>query len=506
MLRWIDNLLDRITMYRLVLYYLIVIILTAVGLSVANVLPYNPAMIVATSLYLVAGCWVTEWVFSHVFEVPYNIESSIITALILALLINPAANSHTFLFLTAAGGLAIASKYILNWRGKHIFNPAAIAVALTAIGPEQSASWWVGNTALLPVVAIGGLLIVRKIRRVQMAAVFFITAIAATAWVSFLAHGDPTSSLDKVVLHSSLFFLGFVMLTEPLTAPVTHNKQLWYAALVGLLFPPQVHFGTLYSTPELALIAGNIYAFIVSPRVKLLPRLVQKLTTGPMSGDFVFAMDKPFAYQPGQYMEWTIAHPWPDSRGNRRSFTLASSPTEDNLRLGVKFYPKGSTFKEAMLTIDEKTRVSAGQVAGDFVMPKDTSKKLAFIAGGIGVTPFRSMIKYLVDIQQQRDVVLLYSEKQPDAFVYRDVFDIAGIAGFARPIYTITDPAQVPSDWQGQTGIVSAEMIASQIPDYKDRIFYISGPHGMVVATKDILKGIGVPSRHIKTDHFSGYA
>src|SRR5579884_4444100 len=100
--------------------------------------------------------------------------------------------------------------------------------------------------------------------------------------------------------------------------------------------------------------------------------------------DFIFQPSHRLAYEPGQYMEFTLAHRKPDSRGNRRYFTLASSPTEDNLRLGVRFYPEGSSFKRTLSRIDNRSKILAGQLAGDFTLPRDPGQKLVFIAGGIG--------------------------------------------------------------------------------------------------------------------------
>src|SRR5438067_12955651 len=109
--------------------------------------------------------------------------------------------------------------------------------------------------------------------------------------------------------------------------------------------------------------------------------------------NFVFKPSHRLAFEPGQYMEVTLAHAKPDSRGNRRFFTIASSPTEDYLNLGVRFYEDSSSFKKALSRIDGRTTIIAGQVGGDFTLPPDPRQKLAFIAGRIGITPFRRMWK-----------------------------------------------------------------------------------------------------------------
>ena len=138
-------------------------------------------------------------------------------------------------------------------------------------------------------------------------------------------------------------------MTEPLTTPPTRRSRFIYGALIGLLFAPQLHIGSLFMTPELAILLGNVYSFIVSPKHRLVLRLKERNRLSADTYEFVFPAPPLFRFRPGQYMEWTLAHGHPDERGNRRYFTIASSPTEHNLRLAVKFDKKPSTFKRAMM-------------------------------------------------------------------------------------------------------------------------------------------------------------
>ncbi|MBI5906649.1 RnfABCDGE type electron transport complex subunit D [Candidatus Saccharibacteria bacterium] len=504
-MKYVDYFLDRITMYRLVLYYLIGLLLAAVGLSIFGSLGYKPASIAFSAVYITLVCWISNRLFAYVFKAPVNVESVYITALILALIVTPIRTSHDLIFLTAIGGLAIASKFILAIKNKHIFNPAAVAVALTAAGAGQSASWWVGSLSILPFVVIGGLLVVRKIKRFTMVLSFFGAVIMSTVLVNIAlsSHSDALFILQKTAFHSSLFFLAFIMLTEPLTSPATKGKQIWYGILAGTLFPPQIHIFNTYSTPELTLLVANVYAYLVSPKYKLMPTFIKKVNIAHNSLDFIFRPDRRVSYKPGQYMEWTLTHNNSDSRGNRRYFTLASSPTEEDLRLGVKFYPGGSSFKKAMLAMDESTPIAAGQLGGDFTLPDDQTKKLAFIAGGIGITPVRSMVKYMLDTNQNRSATLLYSGSTGKDFAYIDVFSEAERRKILKATYTITESA--PQGWHGQTGYINKQMIINQIPDYMDRLFYISGSHSLVTAVSDALHSIGVSRHQIKIDFFPGY-
>lgn len=503
-MKYIDSLINRITMYRLLLYYLLAILAAAMVLSALGYLSYSPYAIVISTGLLVGLCYGFNYVFARIYDAPTNWESSILTGLILSLIITPAASIKGIPFIIAAAGLAIASKYILAFRGKHIFNPAAVAVVLTSLGPQQSASWWVGSTLLLPIVVVGGLLIVRKIRRSAMVATFISVAIVSSISMAAFTGHDVVSTLQTALLHSSLFFLAFVMLTEPWTSPSTHRKRLVYAAVVGLLFSPLIHIGEVYSTPEIALSIGNIAAFLLSPIVKTKLRLVGRKQYGS-SEDIEFTPEYSFDYKPGQYIEMTLPHTAADSRGLRRYFTLASSPTENTLHVGVRYYENGSSFKNLLQKANATTPMSIGQLGGDFVLPHDASQKLAFIAGGIGITPFRSMIKYLNDTRDQRSVALLYGERSSQDVIYSDIFEEARKTINAETTYVLSSPAPIQSPFI-VNGKIDSELIRQRIPDYSERLFYISGPQPMVLAVKKDLRSIGVPSRNIKVDYFFGYA
>jgi ferredoxin-NADP reductase len=282
--------------------------------------------------------------------------------------------------------------------------------------------------------------------------------------------------------------------------------QSLYGALVGILFIPQFHLGSFYTTPEEALVIGNLFSYLISPKYKVIATVKQKIRIAPDVIDFLFPLPKKLAYSPGQYMEWTLPHKKPDSRGNRRYITIASSPTEDILRLGVRFYPNGSSFKKALMAADTQIPIIGAQMSGDFVLPENRTKKLVFIAGGIGITPFRSMIKYLIDMHQSRPIVLLYSNRLVDEIVYYDVFTQAQKELGIKTVYTLTDVSKVPENWQGRTGRIDASMITQEVADFQERTFYLSGPHAMVFAYEQVLKGMGVPEKQIKKDFFPGFA
>jgi ferredoxin-NADP reductase/Na+-transporting NADH:ubiquinone oxidoreductase subunit NqrB len=503
----IDSLLNRITMYRLVLYYLCLLFVFAFVFCVLGVLPYNPLFLLFSALVILAACVVIQVAFAKVFNAATNVESVYITALILALIISPVAwNNLTGIgFLVFASVCAIGSKYILAIGKKHIFNPAAFGVAISGFAIGQYASWWVaGNSALLPIVVIGGLCIVRKIRRFDLVFAFSVVALATI--VLTRTSGDALTPIFQTFSHSAFFFLAFVMLTEPLTMPPERWSRIVYGSIVGFLFAPHVHFGSLYLSPELALLVGNVFAYIVSPKGRFMLTLKEKNKLGTGVYEFVFAPDRMFRFKPGQYLEWTLPHKKSDARGNRRYFTIASSPTENTVRLGIKMYQPASSYKSALLAMTVGEPLSATSLAGDFTLPKDRNEKLVFIAGGIGVTPFRSMAQYLIDTKDSRRITLFYSNKTSAEIAYKDVFDTAKDIGL-KTIYAVTDEKldENNSSRAYHYGFVDAALIAHEVPDYSDCIFYLSGPRGMVDAFKKTLYEMGISRFRIKSDYFPGF-
>lgn len=456
----INNILDKITMYRLVLYFLI--LLVVIGFFLHPPLNFGLSL-----MFLISVSLITNFIFSKVFAAPTNLESVYISALILSLILMPAKNFQGLTLLFLAAVLTNASKYVLAIRKKHIFNPAAIAVLITTLILDNSTTWWIGNARTWPVILVGGLLITHKLRRFEMVLPFLLTAILI-------------GSNIRYIIHTPLLFFAFIMLTEPLTAPTSKPLRILYGILVGVLYSVKIF------TPEMALVIGNVFAYLVSSKDKLVLTLKEKIQIAPDVYDFIFTPNRKFNFIPGQYMEWTLPHLKPDSRGTRRFLTLASSPTEPDVRLGVKYYESSSSFKKALLNLD--TPIVASQLMGDFILPSNRSAKLVFIAGGIGITPYRSMIKYLIDKNEMRDIVLIYINKTAKEIVYKDIWDQSGI----KTIYINTS----------KVGHLNSQMVADSIPDYKDRTWYISGPHNMVTATQQLLKNLGV--KNIKTDFFPG--
>jgi ferredoxin-NADP reductase len=259
-----------------------------------------------------------------------------------------------------------------------------------------------------------------------------------------------------------------------------------YAAVVGILYSVT----DLGVAPERALLFGNLVAFIISPSRRLELSLVKRRQEAKDIYSYIFSGKKNLQFAAGQYMEWTLPVAKTDRRGNRRYFTISAAPTEENLMFTVKEPSPRSSFKTGLDGLKEGDKILAYQLEGSFTLPKESSQKLAFLAGGIGVTPFRSIIKYLLDTNQKRDITMLYSANSADEFAFTGLFKKTEPVGITT--YHLLNQ-------------IDSQVIKKAIPDYNDRVFYVSGPYGFVTAMRQTLLKMGIPRQKIISDYFPGY-
>ncbi len=504
-IKHIDNFLNDFTMYRVILYGLVIMVFVSVVLGIFGALPFDGFDLLLSSLILTVTCYVTNHIFARLFKAVVNVESSFITALLLFFIMPPMNGLSGLLLLVTAGTVAMASKYILAISRKHIFNPVAIAALALSFNPDTIAIWWVGTPILLPVVAIIGFLTVRKIRRFHL---FFSFLAVAYFAIMLFAYINKVRGADIFLQQFNswpLVFFAAFMLTEPLTTPPTKKQQIIYGSLTGALFGFPINLGPFFASPELALVVGNIFSYIVSPKKNLLLKLKEKTKLAPDIYGFVFTTEQKLDFTPGQYLEWTLPHRHVDSRGNRRYFTIASSPTRNEFELGVKISGNSSSFKRALLDMKSGDKVFASHLSGDFTLSKNLDEKLVFIAGGIGVTPFKSIIEYLIETKQKRNIILFYACANPSEIVYKNTFDKAEYITGLKTVYVITRADNAQKGWEGKIGRINEDMMREIVPDLKERKYYLSGPNSMVEGYKELLSSLEIPKNQIVTDYFPGF-
>jgi ferredoxin-NADP reductase len=217
-------------------------------------------------------------------------------------------------------------------------------------------------------------------------------------------------------------------------------------------------------------------------------KLVKKQPVAKNAVIFWFEPNIPVHYVAGQYIELSIPHPRPDSRKTKRWFTLSSSPTEDLLAITTKLDPlRKSSFKNALNNLEMGSIVPALPPMGDFVLPKDAALPIIFVAGGIGITPYRSILKYLSDSGQKRNIRLIYIVKDQSEVAFEDIITAANIK-FTKHF-----------------GRLKAEDILNYTGDIKNQAIYISGPERMVEALQKGLISSGISEIQIRTDFFHNY-
>lgn len=216
----------------------------------------------------------------------------------------------------------------------------------------------------------------------------------------------------------------------------------------------------------------------------------------PTIQTFWFKPSQSVLYTAGQFTELYLPHNSPDDRGQKRWFTLSSAPGEPLLAITSKFTEPGSTFKQALRALTSGAAVQLAEPMGDFVLPKDKTKPLVFVAAGVGITPVYSMAKHLQRTSQKRDITVLYGARYEQELAFRDFFTTAPLTFL--PI--VSRPAEA---WDGASGQLTVERItAAALPH---AAIYISGPEKLVEKIVRELTAAGVSKQRLITDYFHGY-
>jgi ferredoxin-NADP reductase/Na+-translocating ferredoxin:NAD+ oxidoreductase RnfD subunit len=491
MISYIDSLLNRFTMYRVVLYSLILLLVISFVFALTGQLSISAGGLVINIAVLSLAGYTTNLVLKTVLKVATNNESWLITALILACILPTSTQLSKILAVALTSVIAIVLKFLITWHHSPIFNPAAIAAVVMSISGLLAATWWIGSPPMAAFCAILGFLILRKQRKFSMFFAFALLAAIMVLYASQAMGGQANlTDIKTLILSSPLIFLGTIMLTEPTTLPSSRYYQVLYGIIVGGILSSELHAGRhLSSTPEIALVIGNIFAVLITKKFAGNLKLKQQNKLADNIYELAFTMPDNLSFLPGQYLEWTLPHKRPDSRGNRRSFSIASSPSEKDIRLAFKHYDDCSTFKKELIGLSPGQTIKASRPTGDFILPSNPNIPLIFIAGGIGITPFRSMIKYLIDIKQTRNVRLIYVANKNE-FAYQNIFKDAEAVGV-------------------KTNYASNRLDEKQIKEIlasaSSPLIYISGPDALVRYYKMLLFKSGASEFQIKTDYFSGY-
>ena len=489
----IDRQLGIVSMYHVVVIGLVAISGWALVLMAAGELAYSPLAFIISIALCTGVSFGSNTLFGWLFGVRPHHESAVITGLILALLFTPPVGVLAGLKLALVAVIAMASKYVLAVRGKHLFNPAAIAIVIASVGQLAYASWWIATPALLPLTILAAGLILYKTQKVTMAVLFLGISITLLSIQTAFLGPLSLQALGAAITSWPLIFFAGVMLSEPQTLPPKRSQQYLVAAIVAVFVTMPLHYGTIVMMPALALIIGNILAFYFGTRRGIALRLIDKKPIGSNGHELLFDT-KPFQFEPGQYMELSLPHGGMDRRGMRRVFSIIGRPYDEQVSIATRLPEPSSSFKRALVGMKKGQLVYATRVAGDFVLPKETSDPILFIAGGIGITP---LISFLM-APGRRDITVLYAVSSVADIMFADVLRQYDI----KVVIVTPDTAPLPDPaWLRQHGVITRELLTRYIQP--DSHVYISGPPPMVTRAKRYAASLG--ARHIRTDHFKGY-
>ncbi|MBI5231376.1 MAG: FAD-dependent oxidoreductase [Coriobacteriales bacterium] len=217
-------------------------------------------------------------------------------------------------------------------------------------------------------------------------------------------------------------------------------------------------------------------------------------------GTRTFAFERPgeFEYRPGQFF-FVLLPITGRERHLEHHFTLSSSPTEANLECTTRL--TGRDFKDHLDRLEPGAVVRVGGPAGDFV-PTSDMRKVAYVCGGIGITPARSALRWARDTNADIDITVLYSNRDLASTAFRE--EIEGLdSPPIRVVLTLTEPE---AEWTGPKGRIDADVIREHIPDWEERHFFVSGPPPMVEAMVTMLtESVGVARQKLRREEFLGY-
>ncbi len=208
---------------------------------------------------------------------------------------------------------------------------------------------------------------------------------------------------------------------------------------------------------------------------------------------FIFQPQEPVTWQAGQYALYRVSHDNPDNRGETRIFTISSPPFQKRIMLTTNYsFEESSSFKKALFAKKAGDVVEAIKIDGKFTVNKEY-QKLVFIAGGIGITPFHSILLDLEEKKDYRDIILVYSNKNEEHIVFKDTLNNLAKRYSKLNIKYIFSPQRADEN-----------LIKETVPDLEERVFYISGPMRLVKAVEETLYQLKVDKENIKKDYFPG--
>jgi len=224
-------------------------------------------------------------------------------------------------------------------------------------------------------------------------------------------------------------------------------------------------------------------------------------------GTIAFHFEKPtgFDFKPGQSADLTLPNPpETDAEGNVRTFSIASAPFEDQLMFATRM--RDTAFKRSLKKMPLGTVVKMDSAMGSFTLHKNSAKPAVFLAGGIGVTPFSSIVRQADHDRAPHKLYLFYSNRRPEDAPFVEVLqNLEKTNPQFRFIATMTEMRRSKKTWNGETARIDQEMLSKYLNELRGPIYYVAGPPALVSGMRKMLVASGVDEDDIRSDEFSGY-
>ncbi len=238
--------------------------------------------------------------------------------------------------------------------------------------------------------------------------------------------------------------------------------------------------------------------------------LVKKVPEASGTKSFHFKPEKEVNWLPGQYYYFTLPKlNYEDLRGSTRHFTISSSPTEKNIVLTTRMRQE-SGYKKTLDEIKDGEAIEGDGPSGTFILDEEKDEPQVFLAGGIGVTPFRSFLKYSFDKNLKTPFFLIYSNSHTEEIAFKKELEgwVKTNPNF-KLLLLVSKPEESKEKWSGTTGRIDGNLIQKALKDWnldlKNVNFWISGPPAMVSGVEQELWRLNIPSDNIQSEKFTGY-
>lgn len=224
-------------------------------------------------------------------------------------------------------------------------------------------------------------------------------------------------------------------------------------------------------------------------------------------GTMAFHFEKPvdWTFKAGQFIDITLLDPSEtDAEGNTRGFSIASAPYEETILVATRM--RDTAFKRVLKTMPLGTAVKIEGPFGSLTLHNNAARPAVLLAGGIGITPFRSILFRAAKEKLPHRIFLFYSNRRPEDAPFLEALQALEQENpNYKLIATMTQMQNSHQPWHGETGLINQELLAKYLQSASSPIYYIAGPAGMVKGLHTMLNDAGVDDDDIRTEEFVGY-